>query len=413
VLLAAGIVTCYLASSLPALVAGRILLACGSGAGIATALALAACVPARHRPRVLAGFGGVIAVFAAASPLAAGAVTAAASWRVALVLPALSLLAIPACMPLARLRGGTGRAVDIAGAALLTIAASALLMLIQAPLLHLPSQATVAIALVGVLAIVRLVIRVRRRPDGFVPRLVAGSGFIRPAAIGAGVYAASFASMYAVPQILHQEHGWSVLTVGFALLPGAVAGALLSRLAGRLTGRAGSLVLAAAAAVFAVLLAGAALTGPALALAAGASAGFAAYAAVQVILTAQVAAAVPDTQRGAALGLLALSYFVGGAAGSATAAALSRPLGLGGAVAVVAGAALVAGVLALTLHPAPTADSRQPAARRRARHRRSRRYRLATCPPPTSRISPRDRWVTDRPTPDRRYASTAGRLHTT
>ncbi|MEU4678425.1 hypothetical protein [Micromonospora sp. NPDC023737] len=48
-----------------------------------------------------------------------------------MALPALSLLAVPACLSTARSAPGNGKRVDVAGASLLAVAAAALLVLIQ------------------------------------------------------------------------------------------------------------------------------------------------------------------------------------------------------------------------------------------------------------------------------------------
>ncbi|NEA28276.1 MFS transporter, partial [Actinomadura bangladeshensis] len=62
------------------------------------------------RPRVLAGYGAIMAVFASAATLAGGAVTTWLSWRVTVVLPVLSVAAVPFCLGLAT-RPGSRRSV--------------------------------------------------------------------------------------------------------------------------------------------------------------------------------------------------------------------------------------------------------------------------------------------------------------
>ncbi len=347
-LLGCGALACLLAPGLGMLIAGRIVLAAGSGAVISTALSLAAAADPSDRPRVLASYGGTIAVFAASATLAGGLVTTALSWRVTMVLPALSLLAVPACMPLAAKRGGSARPVDVAGAAMLAVLAAAALVLIQASVLDLPLAGLTVTALVMVLAAASLYLRMRHRPDGFVPRLVTSGTFIVCAALGAGVYAALFAALSTAPYALAHEHGWSVLAVGVALLPGAAAGAVLSRVAGRADGPR---LLAATAGAFALTLgAAAASDGSPYVLAAGAALGFAAFATTQVVLTGYLSARIPPAQRSAALSVLALTFFMGGAAGSAAAGALSQPLGTSGALAVVAVLPLISAALALVLN---------------------------------------------------------------
>ncbi|WP_214325617.1 MFS transporter [Nonomuraea sediminis] len=136
-ILALGTLTCLLSPNLGWLIAGRFLLAAGSGAMTTTAITLAGSSPAEHRARLLGIFGAVLAVFSAGATLAAGLITAGLSWRVTVVLPALSLLAVPLTVRPAAASRGSGRPVDLPGAVLLTAAAAALLILIQAPVLRL------------------------------------------------------------------------------------------------------------------------------------------------------------------------------------------------------------------------------------------------------------------------------------
>ncbi|MEV8634139.1 MFS transporter [Streptosporangium sp. NPDC051023] len=352
--LGAGAVCCLVAPNLGVLIAGRLVLAGGSGAMTSGCLALLAATDPARRARVLATYGGVMALFAAGATLAGGVATAWLSWRVTLVLPALSLLAVPFCLPLAT-RPGSHRRVDVVGAVLLATASSSLLLLIQSRALGLPGAVVAAVATVLVLSSAGLAWQVRRRQDGFVPRPVVGdAGFWVAAVIGVGVYGGLFAAMYAVPQILTRTYGWSVLTVGAALLPGAVVGAALSRVTGGLGPRTGRLLLAGAAAVTGVIMVVAgSVGGGAWLLVAGTSLALASFALTQVVLTGEMSARLPLPLRGAGMGLLNLAFFVGGGVGSAVAGALAPSMGLSRVLVVVACFPLVAAVLALTPVRAP------------------------------------------------------------
>ncbi|WP_433250602.1 MFS transporter [Streptosporangium sp. CA-135522] len=352
--LAAGALCCLAAPNLGVLIAGRLVLAAGSGAMTSGCLALLATVDPARRARVLATYGGVMALFAAGATLIGGVATTWLSWRVTLVLPALSLPAVPFCLGLVT-RPGSRRPVDVVGAALLATAAASLLLLIQAPALGLPGTVAAVIAAVLALSSAGLVWQVLRRGDGFVPRPVVGdAGFWIAAAIGVGVYGGLFAAMYAVPQILARTHGWSVLTVGAALLPGAVVGAVLSRMAGGFGARTGRWLLAGAATVTGVIVAVAGTVGGgAWLLVAGTSLALASFALTQVVLTGEMSARLPLPLRGAGMGLLNLAFFVGGGVGSAVAGALAPSMGLSRVLVVVACFPLAAAVLALTPVRAP------------------------------------------------------------
>jgi MFS family permease len=354
--LAAGAAVCLAAPDLGTLVAGRFLLAAGSGAMTSAALALAAGSAPERRAAVLAVFGAVMSAFAAGATLAGGAVTQWLTWRLTLVLPVLSLLAIPLVLRQVPARPGSGRPVDLPGAALLTLTAASFLVLVQSSVLDLPAAAVVADAALLVLAGTGLVVRVRRVPEGFVPRAVAGDPvFVRAQITGAGVFGGMFGVMYAVPQLLVGEHGWSVLSIGGWLLPGAVVGAALSRYAVTRTGRSPALLLAGTALASSVTLAVVALVdaGPPLVLA-GASLGFAAFAVTQVVTTGLLSARLDPRRRGGAMALLNLTFFLGGGTGSAVAGALAGSLDLTAVLGVVAAFPLAGALAALTL-PAPAA----------------------------------------------------------
>ena len=344
VVLVTGAVVCVAAPGLGVLVAGRLVLAAGSGAMVAGGLALLAATDTALRAGCLAAYGAVMAVFAAAATLIGGGVTVWLSWRATVVLPVLSLPAVPLCLRLAT-RRGSGRRIDLPGALALAAGVSALLVAIQSRTLGVP--AGVAAVLAGSAALIGW--WVLRRADGFVPRtVVADPRFVLAAVIGVGVYGGLFATMYAVPQLLTGSYGWSVIQVGAALLPGAAVGASLSRAAGTLGVRRGRLLLVGIAAATAGVLGYAGVMGggpwP---LVVGASLGLAAFAVTQVVLTAEMSGRMPPALRGAGMGLLNLTFFVGGAAGSAACGALSGPLGLTGALSAIAVFPLAAALTAV------------------------------------------------------------------
>lgn len=145
----------------------------------------------------------------------------------------------------------------------------------------------VTLAVIAVLAATVPAFSVLRRPHGVVPRaLVADRRFRVAALIGFGAFGGLYSILFAAPQILVRGHGWTVLVAGLALLPPAVLGAVLSRMATRMAAAVGAYRLLA-------------------------------------LLIAQVSAAAPADLRGAATGLLQLSHVTGGAIGSAVAGALS------------------------------------------------------------------------------------------
>ncbi|MEU8322171.1 MFS transporter [Nonomuraea sp. NPDC048881] len=344
--LALGALACLVAPSLGALVAARAVLAAGSGALSAVALNLAATAEPERRQAVLAWFGSAMAVFSAGATLAGGLVTQALSWRLTLALPALALVAVPFCLPVAR-RAGSGGRVDVVGAGLLAAGVSAFLVLVQSANLGLTWPVAALAGAVAVLAGAALVRRTRTVAVGFVPRDLPADRVFRGAAlIGVGVYGGLFATMWAAPQLLAGVHGWSVPAIGAWLLPGALVGVVLARIAGTR-----SWLLPAVAAAFALCLVAAGLAGAltggqdghggpagwaAVLLVVAASLGFPAFSLAQVVITARMSASFPVERRGGAMGLLNLTFFVGGGIGLGVAGALSRLAGLPGTLVVIA-----------------------------------------------------------------------------
>ncbi|MFF4415807.1 hypothetical protein ACFYY8_25035 [Streptosporangium sp. NPDC001559] len=78
-----------------------------------------------------------------------------------------------------------------------------------------------------------------------------------------------------------------------------------------------------------------------------------AAAATQVVVTGDVSARLSPPLRGAGMGLLNLTFFVGGGVGSAVAGALAQTMGLSGALVVVAVFPLVAAALAVVIRSSP------------------------------------------------------------
>ncbi|MDG9674893.1 MFS transporter [Micromonospora sp. DH14] len=348
-LLAAGTIVCATAPTLIVAVAGRAMIAGGSGTMTATALTLAAGQPGRQRPMVLARLGTMMALFSATAPLA-GALVTAASWRATLVLPALSLVTLPLCWPLTHRPRIPGR-VDGLGAGLLVLAAAGLLLTIQSATLHIPQPAVIAL-LAGTCALgVLLVIHSRRHQAGFLPAAVIGSRrFCLAGLVGAGVYGGLFAAVYAVPQMLTRL-GYNSQGVGLLLLPGAIAAALMARLAATaIRTLPPQRVLAGAAALFSATMLLAAVTQRPAVLACAATAGFAAFAIAQVTLTAAISARTGPPAQAGAVGLLNLIFFTGGALGSAGCATLWHPLGLPTALAATAVLPAIATAMAWRCH---------------------------------------------------------------
>ncbi|WP_026196850.1 MFS transporter [Sciscionella marina] len=311
---------------------------------LSTALVLAGAAAAVFAPtlavlliaRIAQGIGGaglvVIAMNLAGSPLRMGLVTSGismcgaigpllgawiarlAGWPLALALPVLGLVAVPAVLRgLPHPARRSGLRFDGIGALLLAVLAVALVNLTRFPVPALSG---------AVLAGTLLVLHIHRTPEGFVPRaVVARPLFGLLSAFGLVLASSYFALLYIVPALLARDD-WATGEIGtaqlFALLGGAGLAWLLATFGGRLRMRllACLLLSSGAAAPLLVLLGGSAVFPLAIGLAAcAASSG-------QATLGLRAAQSAADQYRSTALGLFNLCYQLGSAFGPALAAAL-------------------------------------------------------------------------------------------
>jgi MFS family permease len=199
--------------------------------------------------------------------------------------------------------------------------------------------ATLGAVLLG-LGVPAVAARVRRRPEGFLPRTVVREPVVvRSALAASAVPAAWFALLIAVPAVL-AARGWTPLQVGLALVPSALTGFLAPRLAGPLLSRVGparSLAVSdgTAAIALAVAAVGAA-TGSAPVLVSAVVLVTLAFGLGQPALMAVVGGAVPADVRGVALGIATLVFLVGGGVGSAVVGGVGEVVGVDRSLLVLA-----------------------------------------------------------------------------
>jgi MFS family permease len=300
-----------------------------------------AIVSARYdgdvRTAALGRVAGTAAAVSALGPLAGGLVADLAGWRAVVALPALGLLVVPALWR-ALPSQGTGARLDVLGAVLVAGTAAGLVLLVQSPASGV-MVATLGAVLLG-LGVPAVAARVRRRPEGFLPRTVVREPVVvRSALAASAVPAAWFALLIAVPAVL-AARGWTPLQVGLALVPSALTGFLAPRLAGPLLARLGparSLVVSdgTAAVALGVAAAGAAM-GSAPVLVSAVVLVTLAFGLGQPALMAAVGGAVPADVRGVALGIATLVFLVGGGVGSAVVGGVGEVVGVDRSLLVLA-----------------------------------------------------------------------------
>lgn len=356
-----GVVIGALAPTIEVLLAGRVLQGIGAAALPALSLAILHLLySGEHRPVALSAYSGIGGMFNAVGPVVGGLIVVQLGWRPVVLLPVIILLAVPLLWPYMPRARGSG-SIDVTGGVLVSLAATGLVLVVQAPRLGVLSG-LVGAALVGAAA-PALVRHINRNPTGFAPKVLVTNSVVMLAVLSSmGIPAAWFSMLVAIPAGM-AVLGHDALAVGVAMLPGAVTGLVGPRLLGPLLARRGPLwALTVSNVVVSVALV---LTGwglasgmvPALAV------GFALLIAMlslgQPAAIEIVSHVSPEDVRGVAMGLMTFSFLLGGSLGGAYLGGASALVGFDGAILVLAVVPLL-GLLAVRGIPVTAVRVAQP-----------------------------------------------------
>ncbi|GIJ41259.1 MFS transporter [Micromonospora andamanensis] len=316
VLVVAGTVLIVLSPNVPTLVVGAAVQALGSAGLTVTAMKLAGS--ARRMGVVAAS----LAVVGSVGPLTGAVVADPFSWRAALALPLLAVIAVPA----ARRRhgapppGAVPAAFDPIGMTLLAMLVTSAVLTPHRPLVAGP--ATVVLLLV-------LAARTKVRPDGFLPAAVARNGrFLAACTLAFALGVVNFALLYFASDLLREHAGWEGTRTGIVLLVPYLFGGFCSGFLVAASVRVPHRVVAAALLVVgatAPLLAASTTVVPLLL--AAMALGSLAAATGQGVLALRAAGVVPASREAEALGLFNLAYLLSVAFGPAIAVMLSHSPG--------------------------------------------------------------------------------------
>ncbi len=325
------------------------------GAG-AAALSLAAfsitstVVDGPDRQSALGVLTAESSVALGSGPLIGAAVGTALNWHWVMALPALGVLAWAPIHRLTPAGAPTEGKLDVRGATLAMLAATALTTLLQARSTDLGPVASVIAAVVMVCAAVAVWRHVRARPGGFLPlELLRNGPYIR-LCLAAGLMFGGYLGMtFAAPLMLGALRNWSPLHIGVVLLPAAACAALTAQIVGSLAASHDSLrLLALFAGISGVslLVAGAGGTRP-VCIVIGVVGAICGFAAAQVTVLAAIPALVADSVAGVAVGVFNYLFVTGGAVGAALTGALANAASFRAGLAVLACAPLGAAAVAL------------------------------------------------------------------
>ncbi|WP_082651761.1 MFS transporter [Gorillibacterium timonense] len=269
----------------------------------------------RYRLKGLLTFGLIFfaagSSLGAAGPVAAALIAGTAGWRYLFLLASLALLALPFLRRLlAHEPPLHGSQMDWAGAALLTGAATCLLLAV--------TRSGWLLAAAGLVLAGLFIRRIRTAEAPFIqPALFASRSYSLGLAIAFAANSIGFSLPYLMPQLLARVNGLSSARVGWVMLPGALASVLLGRRGGRFADKRGNAALmrlaAALQAACCLLLSTFAGASP---LWTGAIyvGGYLGQTLMLVALSGTVAAELGPEQAGVGMGLFSMLNFISSAA---------------------------------------------------------------------------------------------------
>lgn len=324
---AAGSLACALAPTLLVLVVGRVVQAAGAAAIPALSSAsVAKLLPPGERGGALGLIISSVGVGAAVGPVIGGAAIQFAGWHslfygvlvLALILLPGAYYALPDTAP-----DTPDQSFDVPGGALLALTAGlALFGVTQGQVSGYISPPVLGSFAASVLCAVFFVRRITGVPEPFVsPKLLANRAYVACCVSGFFGMLANLTGVIFVPLLLFQVNGLDAGVAGLVLAPGAVAVAILSPIAGRLSDRYGArpLILSGISTIFVFMLflstfgAGAS----AWVLAAGMTGVGAGFSFFNSPNTNAAAATLREDEVGVGLGIYQMAFFLGGGFGPA------------------------------------------------------------------------------------------------
>src|SRR5215204_929993 len=323
---AAGSLFCALAPNLLFLVLGRVVQAAGGAAIPALASAwVAKVLPPGDRGTALGLVFSSVGIGAAAGPVLGGVVDSVAGWQAlfySTLLLTLILLPI-AFYELPHTEVSEERSFDLPGGILLGLAAGLFLFgITQGQVAGFDSVTSWGSFLGGALAAVGFVGRITTALHPFVsPALMGNTSFVAAVVVGFFSMLSNVSSLVFIPLLISTVNELSSGAAALALTPGAIALAILSPIAGRLSDRigfrppifAGLLFMLLSVLFLSTFGAGASPV----VVAAGMLGVGTGFAFVNSPTTNAAATALPQAETGVGLGIYQALFFLGGGTGPA------------------------------------------------------------------------------------------------
>jgi EmrB/QacA subfamily drug resistance transporter len=244
---AAGSVWSALAPGPGHLVAARALQGVGGALLVPASLAIVgASFEGKLRAKAIGAWAALSGTAMAVGPVLGGWLVEEVSWRAAfLIVPAVASAAIPiALWHVPESRDPEARTPELAGAILVTGGLAGLVYgLIESSASGFGDPVVLAALILGVLALVAFIFVERRGKDPMVPlSLFRSKDFGGANLVTLLFYMALTGSLYLLPFLMMQIHGYSAFVAGSVFLPFVAMAFLIGRLSGRICARFGAKV---------------------------------------------------------------------------------------------------------------------------------------------------------------------------
>ncbi|HSK82854.1 MAG TPA: DHA2 family efflux MFS transporter permease subunit [Rubrobacter sp.] len=254
---------CALAPGPEQLIVARAVQGVGGALLVPASLAIvgASFEAGKSRAKAIGAWGALSATAMAVGPVLGGWLVEEISWRAALLIsPAMAVVAIPiALWHVPESRDPKTHRPDLVGSVLATSGLGGLVYgLIESSAMGFGDPAVLAALIVGIVALSAFVFIERRSKDPMLPlSLFRSKNFDVANLVTLLFYMALTGSLYFLPFLMMQVHGYSALVTGSVFLPFVAMAFVIGRLSGRICARFGTkapLVIASLAAAVGFVL---------------------------------------------------------------------------------------------------------------------------------------------------------------
>jgi len=205
----------------------RILQATGAGSVLSLSLVfLSRYIPLDRRGKAMAMIMSSVSLGLGLGPVIGGVIVNYLGWKVLFVVTAVTLLLVPLYMMLFPKEQAKKGSFDVLGALLISIGTTGLLLFL--------TNHSWMVLILGLIAIVLFVIRIRTAKDPFVlPTLFVNRSYLILVCIGVAAYMCSFSTLFLMPQILVKQYSLNAIQTGLIIFPGSFLAIFVSRKVGR------------------------------------------------------------------------------------------------------------------------------------------------------------------------------------